>query len=153
MRGGFAICQAIGTGVAEVDFRLAYADASLRLGEIDGGLLAVEEALGLVARNEERGVEAELHRLRGELLLQRETVAMPPAEAVTSLETALHMARVHAARGPELRAAVALARCWQRLGHAADARRLLRSIYRRFKEGAETADLKAARALLDASPA
>jgi tetratricopeptide (TPR) repeat protein len=150
LRAGFAVCQAVGPGVAQVDFSLAYADASLRLGETREGLRAADEALSLIARQEERGVEAELHRLRGELLLQSGAAADAPPnpDAVASLETALQVARQQDAHGLELRAALSLSRCWYRLGRAADARRLLGEVCGRFKEGAETADLKAAQALL-----
>ena len=65
-----------------------------------------------------------------------------------SLETALQVARQQDAHGLELRAAVGLSRCWYRLRRGADARRLLEEVAGRFTEGAETADLKAAQALL-----
>jgi hypothetical protein len=150
LRGGFAICQAVGPGVAKVEFLLAYADASLRLGETQEGVRAADEALALVARHDERGVEAELHRLRGELLLQRDATADCPAtpDGIAELEKALKIARQQSAHGLELRAAVGLSRCWYRIGREEDARRLLEGICGRFTEGAETADLKAAQALL-----
>ena len=150
LRGGFAVCQAVGPGVAQVDFLVAYADSNLALGDTDTGIRAADEALALVAANEERGVEAELHRLRGELLLQRATGAdTPPArDGTASLKRALEIARQQGARGLELRAALGLSRWWSRLGRADDARRLLEPICGGFTEGAETGDLKAARALL-----
>ena len=153
LRGGFAICQAVGPGVEKVDFLLAYADASLRLGETQEGLRAVDEALALVERHQERGVEAELHRLRGDLLLQRDATSGSPAtpDGMASLERALKIARQQGARGLELRAAVGLSRCWYRTGREDDARRLLEGIGARFKEGAQTADLQAAQALLAGS--
>ena len=150
LRAGFAICQAIGPGVAHVEFLLFYAECSLRLGEVGEGVRAADEALALVASREERGLEAELHRVRGELLLQRGAAAgaPPTPDGMASLETALEIARQQGARGFELRAALGLSRCWQRFGRAEDAHRLLGDIYGQFKEGAETADLKAAQALL-----
>jgi tetratricopeptide (TPR) repeat protein len=150
MRAGFAICQAIGPGVAQVEFLLAYADSCLRLGETREGLHAADEALALVARHDERGVEAELHRLRGELLLQSEdTAGSPPApDGMAGLEKALEIARQQGASGLELRAAVGLSRRWYRMGREKDGRRLLEQICGRFEEGAETVDVKAARALM-----
>jgi tetratricopeptide (TPR) repeat protein len=149
LRAGFAICQAIGPGVAQVEFLLAYADASLRLGETEEGVRAADEALALIARHDERGVEAELHRLRGELLLQREATADSPApDGMAALEKALEIARQQGARGLELRAAVGLSRCWYRIGREEDGRRLLGRLFGQVKEGAQTADLKAAQALL-----
>jgi hypothetical protein len=153
MRAGFAICQAIGPGVAQIEFLLAYSDGSLRLGETREGVRAADEAIALVARYDERGVEAELHRLRGELLLQREATADSPAspDGMVALERALEIARQQSALGLELRAAIGLSRCWYRTGREEDGRRLLVGICERFKEGAQTADLKAAHALLAGS--
>jgi adenylate cyclase len=147
MRSGFAICQAIGPGVAQIDFLVAYADSCLRLGEPREGLRAADEALALVARHEERGVEAELLRLRGELLLKEESGAGAP-DGVASLEQALEIARQQGARGIELRSALGLSRCWHRIGRKKEARSLLGTICEEFQEGADTEDVKAARTLL-----
>jgi len=149
LRAGFAICQAVGPGVARIEFLVAYADSCLRLGVTDEGVRAVEEALELVAHHHERGVEAELHRMRGELLRQRGALQEP--DAMASLERALTVARQQGARGLELRAALAMSRSWYGSGRAEAARRLLGDICSQFTEGAETADLKAAQALLTAS--
>src|SRR4030095_11172377 len=54
VRGGSAR-RAVGPAVAQFVFSLAYADASLRLGETREGLRAADEALSLIARQEERG--------------------------------------------------------------------------------------------------
>ena len=148
LRAGYAICQAIGPGVARMDFLVASADVGLRLGDTRDGLRAIDEALPLVALHEERSMEAELHRMRGELLLQAGADAPPTPEATACLEEALEIARQQGARGLELRAALGLSRCWRRTGREDDARRLLADVCGRFTEGAETADLRAAQALL-----
>jgi predicted ATPase len=77
--------------------------------------------------------------------------APPTPDATASLEQALNVARQQGAGGFELRAALGLSRCWSRLGRADEARRLLADVYGRFQEGSETADLRAARALLGGS--
>ena len=107
----------------------------------------IEEALKRVDRNEDRFAEAELHRVKGELLLQGED---PDVEAAEScLQQAIAIARGQKAKCWELRAATALARLWQRQGKQAAARDLLSEIHGWFTEGFDTADLMAARELLD----
>jgi predicted ATPase len=54
------------------------------------------------------------------------------------------------AKSWELRAAISLARLWQRQGKRAEARELLAPVYGWFTEGFDTADLQEAKALLDA---
>jgi predicted ATPase/DNA-binding SARP family transcriptional activator len=121
------------------------ADAHLRAREADAGLDVLEEALSRSRETSERWWDAELHRLRGELLLAAGAGA---AEAEAALRRALEIARGQQARSLELRAAGALAALWARSGHAADARDLLAPVYSSFAEGLETPDLAAARDLL-----
>jgi predicted ATPase len=94
-----------------------------------------------------RWIEAELHRLRGELLL-----ALPEpdqSEAEACFRQALAVASQQQAKFWELRAATSLARVWRDQGKRAEARDLLAPIYGWFTEGFDTADLKDAKALLD----
>ena len=75
---------------------------------------------------------------------------MPDApEAETCFRQALDSARRQQAKSLELRAATSLARLWQQ-GKRAEARALLAPIYGWFTEGFDTADLKDAKALLEA---
>ena len=92
--------------------------------------------------------EAELHRLRGELLLQQ-TVAQSE-EAEPCFQQALAVAHRQQAKSLEVRAAVSLARLWQRQGKRREAHQLLAEVYGWFTEGFDTADLQEAKALLDA---
>jgi DNA-binding SARP family transcriptional activator/predicted negative regulator of RcsB-dependent stress response len=129
--------------------RLSYylallADAHLRAGEANAGLALVEEALSLGRETSERWWDAELHRLRGELLLSGGAEA---AEAEAALKRALEIARGQQARSLELRAARALAGVWAGAGRTAEARDLLAPLVSFFTEGLESPDLKAARAL------
>jgi tetratricopeptide (TPR) repeat protein len=111
----------------------------------------VEEALGTLASipGEHRGAfyAPEIHRIEGDLLLRRPTPA--PDDAERCLRTATDLARQRSEKSLELRAATSLARLWQQQGKRDDARRLLGDVYGWFTEGFETADLRAARALLE----
>jgi predicted ATPase len=121
------------------------ADTHLRLEEADAGLEVVEEALSRGRETNERWWDAELHRLRAELLL---TGGAEAAEAETALRRALEIARGQQAKSLELRAARALAGLWAGGGRTAEARDLLAPVYCSFTEGLETPDLAAARSVL-----
>ena len=98
----------------------------------------------------ERYHEAELHRLKGELLLSAEcgvrSAEWTPEEC---FQKALDIARHQQAKSLELRAATSLARLWQSQDKRQDATELLASVYEWFPEGFDTADLTDARSLLD----
>jgi len=118
-----------------------------QVGQITEGLEALAEGLATVAKNRIRWWEAELYRLKGELLL-RQAVAQPE-EAEVCFQQALAVARREQAKSWELRAATSLSRLWQRQGKRDKACALLAPIYGWFTEGFETADLQQARALLE----
>ncbi len=119
-----------------------------RSGRHAEGLVVIAEALALVERTGERISEAELWRVKGELLLTA-SASNAQSDAEHSYRTAIDIARRQHAKGWELRATTSLARLWQRKGNYKEARQVLAEIYGWFSEGFETADLKAARALLD----
>jgi len=121
------------------------ADAHLRADDATGGLDVVEEALSRSRETNERWWDAELHRLRGELLLAGGAGA---AEAEAALRRALEIGRGQQANSLVLRAARALARLWAGSGRTVEARDLLEPIYASFAEGLATPDLTVARALL-----
>jgi predicted ATPase len=91
---------------------------------------------------------AEAYRLQGELLLQQ--AAPDVAQAEACFHQALAIARRQEAKSWELRAALSLARLWQRQGQTAEARALLAPLCGWFTEGFDTADLQEAKALLEA---
>ena len=111
---------------------------------------ALDVATKALARKQESGgrhYEPELHRIKGELLLQQTTANEREAEAC--FQNALKVAQGQSAKSLELRAAMSLCRLWQRQGKTAEARKLLADIYGWFTEGFDTVDLKAAKALLE----
>ena len=118
-----------------------------QVGQITKGLEALAEGLATVAQSRVRWWEAELYRLRGELLLQQ-TVAQPE-EAEVCFQQALAVARRQQAKSWELRAAMSLSRLWQQQGKRAEAHELLAPVYGWFTEGFDTADLQEAKALLE----
>jgi predicted ATPase len=115
--------------------------------QVDEGLIALDEALAVVERTGERYWEMELHRLKGTLLLARSTEHQAEAEAW--FRQALDVARRQQAKSWELRAAMSLARLWERQGKRAESYALLAPIYGWFTEGFDTADLQEAKALLE----
>jgi len=114
----------------------------------DTGLKIVTEALALVDTTGERWCEPELYRLKGELLLQQNSDNQ--AEAESCFAQAITIAQNQQAKSLELRAATSLARLWQQQGKRREAYAMLASVYNWFTEGFDTADLKDAKALLDA---
>jgi predicted ATPase len=113
------------------------------------GLVAVDEALARSERTEGRWGVAELLRIKGELAVRE--AAPNAAEAAEALfRKGLGWARDQGVLAWELRTATSLARLWHGGGRTQDARELLAPIYDRYTEGFDTADLAAAKALLDA---
>jgi predicted ATPase len=105
------------------------------------------EALTAVHKTGERQHEAEIYRLKGEFLLKQDVP--DEQEAESCLHQAVEAARRQQAKSWELRAAMSLARLWQRQGKRAEAHALLAPIYGWFTEGFDTADLQEARTLLE----
>ena len=114
--------------------------------EIDEGLKVLSEGLATAASGEKMN-DAELHRLRGDLLRRLPSPDWTKVE--TSFRTALAIAREQGSRGYELRAAVSLARLLAQQGRHTEARGLLAPLYGWFTEGFDTPDLKEAKALLE----
>jgi predicted ATPase len=125
------------------------AEALGRAGQIADALAAIDEAIARSEQIEERWWMNELLRIKGELVLSQ---GRPAATAMAEdhFRKALDLARRHGALSWELRAATSLARLLRDQGGPADALSLLQPVYDRFTEGFDTADLKTAKALLDA---
>jgi predicted ATPase len=148
VRQGLSAWRATGAAVSIPYFCTVLADVCDHLGHAEDGLQALAEAHTLVEQHEERWWEAEVHRLRGVLLLRQP--GTPPAEAEAWLQQALDVAHRQEAKSLELRAAMSLSRLWQQQGKRQEAHDLLAPVYNWFTEGFDTADLQEAQALLDA---
>jgi class 3 adenylate cyclase/predicted ATPase len=114
---------------------------------IDEGLEAVTDALLRIEHDGERCWEAEIHRLRGELLLRQSDSNLVPAKSC--FERAIQIASRQGAKSLQLRTTMSLGRLLASQGYREDARVMLGEIYNWFTEGLDTADLKEAKALLD----
>jgi predicted ATPase len=123
----------------QADAQLAIGKPEAALGSVAAGLKAVEKAGGAL-------LEAELHRLKGEALLAGGGTA---SEAETAIEKGIHVARRQNAKSWELRGAMSLARMRRQQGRREEAVALLAPVYGWFTEGFDTADLQAARTLLN----
>ena len=150
LRAGFDEIGEAGSAVLRL-IELLMAEALGRAGQNAEGLAAIEEVISRSERTEEHWAMAELLRVKGELLLLQ---AAPGAAAAAEehFRQALDWARRQGALSWELRAATSLARLLRdrdRIGEAPD---LLAPIYDRFTEGFGTADLQAAKRLIDALP-
>jgi predicted ATPase/class 3 adenylate cyclase len=148
MRQGLAAYRATGTAVAQSYFLALLAEAYGKGGKAEEGLSRLAEALTAVDQHGERFYEAELCRLKGELLLTAS--AAQHAEAQACFQQALAVARRQEAKSWELRAAMSLSRLLQQQGKRAEAHELMVPIYGWFTEGFDTTDLQEAKALLEA---
>jgi TOMM system kinase/cyclase fusion protein len=147
MRQGRAALQAMGAKLWWPAYLAWLAEAYDGMGQAPDGLAVLTEALTIAHHTGERFWEAEIHRLKGELL--RALSAEQHAEAETCLQQALDIARRQQAKLLELRAAVSLSRLWQQQGKRQEAHDLLAPVYHWFTEGFDTVDLQEAKALLD----
>jgi predicted ATPase len=124
------------------------AESLAKAGQIEEGLGVLTEALSLMHGTGTLFHAAELHRLRGELLLRQEPAEIRCHEAEACFRRALTVARRQRAKSLELRAAMSLSRLYRQQGRPAQARPLLAEAYGWFREGFDTPDLKEAKALL-----
>ena len=147
IRQGILAYRATGAGLLCPLWLTFLAETCGEAGQVEAGLAAVTEALTLAGQTSEALCEAELYRLKGELLLQQAPDRQSEPEAC--FHNALTVASHQQAKSWELRAATSLARLWQQQGKTAEARDLLTPIYDWFTEGFDTADLKDAKGLLD----
>jgi predicted ATPase len=172
IRQSLADWRATGGELHRPYFLALLAEACGRMGASEEGLCVLDEALTIVNTTTAHQWEAELYRLKGELLQQAigtgdvhasPTEVSRPAvtsagnagqsslfiEAEACFRQALDIARRQEAKALELRAAVSLARLWQQQGQRVEACELLAPIYGWFTEGFDTADLQDAKVLLD----
>jgi predicted ATPase len=147
LRSGLAAWQRTGGGNIIPQCLGWLAEALGRIGRVDEALALAENALEVVGKSGERVHEAEVYRLKGELLLRGDN--LDPAEAQSCFERAIEIARRQSAKSLELRTTMSLARLIATQERRDEARTMLAEIYNWFTEGFDTADLKDAKALLD----
>jgi len=151
--GGFS---AAGYELAHTWARSAIAEAMGDLGQTGVGFGLLSEAREVMERNDERYVESEIDRIRGELKLKQVSgpssnqveVRAGEAEAEQSFLKAIEIARQRGAKSLELRAAISLSRMYLSRGRDTDALEILRPIHDWFTEGFDCLELKAARDIL-----
>jgi predicted ATPase len=147
MRRGLAALRATGAALRLPYYLALLAEACGQAEQAAEGLTLLTEALAHAHQSGESWMEAELHRLKGELLLALS--ADHRAEAEGCWHHALAVARRQHVKSLELRVALSLSRLWQQEGKRAEARELLAPIYHWFTEGFDTADLQDAKVLLE----
>jgi DNA-binding NtrC family response regulator/predicted ATPase len=146
MRQGLQAFDNIGAALGRPYWLALLAEAGGKVGQVAEGLRALAEAQETIQSSGERRWEAEIWRLKGQLLLS--AGATHDAEAEVCFRQALDVARRQRAKALELRGAVSLSHLWMRQGKRVKARQLLGTVYSWFTEGFATVDLQAAQALL-----
>jgi predicted ATPase len=145
--GGVAAMRSTGTTMWMPFWLTSLASANAQLGEFEAARRCIGEAMGAVETAKERWCEAEVNRISGEIALLSPQPNVAQAQAC--FERALAVAREQEAKAWELRAAMSMARLWRDQGKCSEAHELLGSVCRRFSEGFNTRDLKAAKDLLE----
>jgi len=149
IRGSLAAQRAAGAEIARPQFLSMLVEAARFGGRQDEALAAVQEALAVSERTGNSYWDADLYRLKADLLLE---AALTERSTFVDVEAcchrALEIARRQHAKSLELRAATTFARLRQRQGRIDEARIFLSEIYGWFTEGLDTADLRDARDIL-----
>ncbi len=147
LRQGITAWRATGAELAQPHWLALLAEVCGQVDQAEEGLQALSEALDFVERYEEGYYEAELHRLKGELLL-RQSIPLEHLAENCFLQ-AIDVSRRQQAKLPQLRAGISLSRLWQQQGRRTAARQQLVELYGWFTEGWHTTDLQEARELLE----
>jgi predicted ATPase len=175
IRQGLTAYWATGRGVGVAYFLALLAAAYGQVGQAEEGLALIAEALAVVDKTGERHWEAELYRIKGELIFQssvqrlgsrvqenrkskiktrKSKIASPQSltpstqDAEACFLKAVDIARKQQAKSWELRAVISLSRLWQQQGKKVESHEMLSEIYNWFTEGFDTKDLQEAKVLL-----
>jgi predicted ATPase len=146
MRRGIAIAREEGRLWLLPSFEAALAEAEASAGETDAGLRRLDDALAEVRRTEQRWYEAEMRRIRAEILLKRNPADTAAAEQ--SLQAAIAIAQAQKARSFELRAALSLSKLYRGANRDADAHTALAPAVEGFPPTRQFSELIEAQALL-----
>jgi len=132
--------------ILNTEFTISLAQGLVAMGQSTESKALIDERMLQVEVGGETLYMPELLRVKGKVLLSMREPDKPEAEVY--FERSLELSRRLGARGWELRAATDLAELLAERGDSERGRKLLQPIYDGFSEGFETADLKAAEALL-----
>jgi predicted ATPase len=146
MEPAIAAWAGLGGKLCTPHFKTNHANALCVVGRVDEALVVINQAQELAETTGHRTYLAEVYRIKGHVLLQRDA---QHGNAEEYFLKAIDVAKSQDAKSWELRAATSLARLWQSLGRATEAHDLVAPVYNWFTEGFDTKDLKDAKALLD----
>jgi adenylate cyclase len=166
IREGLAAVLATGASLMRPHFLALLAESLMRARKDGEALRALEEALETAHRSGEKSYQAELYRLKGELLLKQsarraasraatvgrvvvDASGSAMAQAEDCFNEAIQIAQRQKAKSLELRVVVSLARLYREQGNPKKAGGLLAPVYRGFTEGFDTIDFREAKALLE----
>jgi len=146
MRAGIEAYRQTGSVLGVSHLLTLLAEVHADAGDMTAAREAAHAAHTLVQQTDDRCVLPDIERVCGKILLRGPRGARVQGERC--LAAAIDVSRRRGARGPELRAATEIARVWLGRKEHARAHRLLSPLCRWFTEGADTRDVRAARALL-----
>ena len=136
--------KALGVNMCRPHFLGMLAQMHGDAGQVEAGLAAVDEGLVLVRDSGDRVWQADLLRIKGELLARVGT----DGAAAAAFQLAVEIARSQGARFWELRAATSLGSLWLKQGKRSDADNLLAPLCRSFDDEREIPDIVVSKALL-----
>jgi predicted ATPase len=150
-RKGLTVMQTTGSLLVNPYLYSIQVEIYLRAGKIREGITVLADTFKMVEKTKELWWEAEMHRIKGELMLDP---SLDPSidhelKAEASFHKALKIARHQRAKSLELRAAISLGRIWQKKGEKEKSRKMVTEVYSWFTEGFDTPDLIEAQRLLD----
>jgi predicted ATPase len=146
LRKNVSALRAIGAEMSITGYYALMAEVLTDSDNTEEGLEMVSEAIETAEITGERFFEAELFRVKGELLLN---CGLNKPEAEASFQKAIELARSRGAKLHELRASISLSRLWEQQGKREEAHSLLADVYGWFTEGFDIPDLQSAQALLN----
>lgn len=149
MREGLGVWRRSGLALYSRFFVSCLVDGYRMAGRSADALQPLSDIMAASEGADVRSWDPELHRLNGELLLEVDQEGCHRKRAEACFLKAIGIAKSQGSRSLELRAATSLAKLWCRLDRRAEARDRLAAAYGSFNEGFDTADLRAARRLLD----
>jgi predicted ATPase len=146
MRHGVELLREQSVLVWDGLLKIALAEAEAHAGDVERAVTVLDEALATSECTGHRAFDAELHRVRGEMLVERDPANPAPAEE--AFQTAIAVSKSQGTRSFELRAALSLARLYQSTGRSVDAHVVLAPALEGFLPSPEMRDIAEAQALL-----